>query len=251
MSYRFLIVTLLLIIASRTALAGNTERHRSLMDSPWPIAHRTLGKQANTPFPGPTEAATAQVQFRDDRIRFRDSLGTSPWLILSEQKYTDSPTARTVWGASLRYVFKFVVDGNRFERVDQFRLSGFPAVSWNLAGRADHKGGHILVPQPTGLRHWRQRRNPCYGRIPAILKFRDGSTTDSSIVCEDKIELVEDRIRRACPVNPNLKMGYSGSFLSLLPNGEIMTNVRFKKRRGRSSKHDQNFLLVINPETHL
>ena len=218
-----------------------------LMNSPWAQGHRTNGMTASSPYAGPVDAGATVVQLQDFRRDAGVNLGTSPWLILSEKKYTDRPDARTVWGSSLQYVYKYVVDGEDFAYVDRFKLDGVRSISWNILGVGDEDGGRFIVPQPQGLSVDEHKGTPCYGETPALLVFGDGDKTTSPLECRQKFELNEALLRERCEVPAGGRMGYSASAVAVLHTGEIVTKAEFHYGRLRNRKIN-SYMVVLDNE---
>lgn len=167
------------------AAAPDPSENLAAVDSPWTQGHRTPAVQASSPYTGPLGPAP-QVQvsrFADDAgIAF----GASPWHVLSSKRYSDDPNARTVWGSSLEYVYKYVVSGSELLFADSFRTNFLPTwIGWNIFGMA---GDRFIVPDPNG---YQVRPGVCNGNVPALLEFRDGDTSNSRIECVKKFEFTE------------------------------------------------------------
>ncbi|MEL6211369.1 MAG: hypothetical protein AAFR44_14575, partial [Pseudomonadota bacterium] len=117
----------LLVTAAAQAQSVNNPY---LIDSPWSQHHRTAGMQAATPYPGVRRADAAVQHVRFDQV-IGENLGVSPWLVLSDDRYTGHPGVRTLWGATLKGAFKLVIDDGEFELVDTVDLAGVHSMSWN------------------------------------------------------------------------------------------------------------------------
>lgn len=216
-----------------------------LMQSPWAQGHRTPGMQASTPYPGPMDAGRTLVQQSIFEKEIGQNLGTSPWLLLSEKKYPAHPNARTLWGSSLKGVFKYWVEGERFQLVDTFKLNGPLSLSWNIRGLHDAAGGRFVVPQPLGLRRGEDPKSPCAGTKDALLVFRDGRTPDSPIRCEKKLEFDEVKLRGLCGAPAGWKMAYSSTAVEVLQTGDLLTQVVFRPRaRLRGTK--KSYLAIVD-----
>lgn len=233
------------LIALLVPLAATAEpvRNDSLLRSPWPHPHRTAGRQASTPLAGPTDASQTETQLRVFERDIGTDFGASPFIVLSEKKYRDRPQARTVWGATLSHAYKYVIDGDEFRYVDSFPLAGFPSISWNLFGLRNSQGGHIVVPQPFGLRKPRYRNTACFGRKPALIVLQDGPTTESKIECVKKFELDNRQLRAMCRPPAGWKLSLNTGVLnSIAATGEIVTVAEYQRR---GLRRDKRFYAVI------
>ena len=166
------IVIAVAILLWPAALTGQTHpvdgapRNGFLVDSPWPSSHAGPAQQAAVALPGP-RSAEPRVQLRYFEDDAGEAFGTSPWHVLSGQRYTNSSTARTLWGATLTHAYKYEIDGDTFRFVNSFELNSLPVwIGWNLFGLAD---GRIIIPHPSGLRLRQYRGEPSYGRQPSLL----------------------------------------------------------------------------------
>jgi hypothetical protein len=211
-----------------TAHAG-APVNRYLAQSPWAISHGGPAQQASSSTAGPMTADQVEVQKRlfinDAGIEF----GTSPFHVLSSRKYLSRPAARTIWGASLTHVYKYVIDGETFSYGGMLPLTKFVSIGWNLFALKGADGDRIVVPQPRGLRHAHHRDGPCFGTTPSLIVLEDGPDPASPIRCTKKLELAEDVIRPLCAVPRGWRYGYSGVFNNVAYSGEIATLVTFVK----------------------
>lgn len=216
------------------------------VNSPWPGFHAGPARQASSLFPGPSDTTLYSYvhYFADDTPDGRD-LGTSPWHILSEKRYKDDTDSRTLWGTSLQYLYKYKVTRTRgLEYVHSYRmipdiLPATPYIPWNFVGLAD---GRIVVPLPNGLR---RLSDPCYGRDPALLVFRDDDDAiDSDIQCVHKYEFTSSRLQEACGFSTYTEFS-SFTFQAVLFSGDIVVKVIHKPLlSGRS----EMWLLVVDNE---
>jgi hypothetical protein len=200
-----------------------------LAQSPWPISHGGPPQQASTNTLGPVQADRVEVQRRSFKSDAGIAFGTSPFHVLSSHKYPSRPTTRTIWGASLTHVYKYVIDGETFTFGGMLPLTRFVSIGWNLFALKGSNGDRIIVPQPRGLRHASHRDSPCYGTSPSLIVLEDGADPTSPIRCTQKLELAEDVIRPMCAVPSGWRYGYSGVFNNVAYSGEIATIVVFVK----------------------
>ncbi|MEM9057161.1 MAG: hypothetical protein AAGD86_06770 [Pseudomonadota bacterium] len=222
------------ITCAQTHPVGDAPQNAALIASPWPTYHAGPARQASIALPGPT-AATPHVDLR----RFEDdagvAFGTSPWHILSARRYADAPQARAIWGVSLKYVYKYVIDGDHFAYVDHQKLNDLPFfIGWNFFGLAD---GRIVVPNPSGLRTRAQRRSVCAGREPALLVFNDGATRDSGIECRSKFEFTAERLEAACGFRRTVT-GTTPVAVNVTYSGHIAVQLRRETGRFGSKRRD-------------
>jgi len=215
-----------------------------LVDSPSALGHFSLDRRAAVTHAGPTSEDVV-VQTRDFEQVTGEQVGTSPWHVLSAKRYA-SPRARTVWGASLEYAYKFVIDGDDFTFASIFEIAGFPtSITWNIMGRAD---GSVIVPDPDGFRAGPDG-NPCEGTLPALLVFRDDmeGTGDpmSPIECVGKFEFEPGPLRELCaaPAGSIMSRGPTGASMAAAYTGEVVTTVVF------SSGGEQSTYMLVLDET--
>lgn len=101
-------------------------RNPALADSTWPIFHQSPYAQASGPFAAPDGTGPVRVQRLDNPER-----GTSPWTVLAEP-YSDGSQA--AFGTVQTGVIKWLIDGERFERVSYVPLPrGRFDFDWNIA----------------------------------------------------------------------------------------------------------------------
>ena len=180
-----------------STLAAEPPSNPKTADSPWPQFHRGPSAQASTPLTGP-RTTDPVVQIRTFLADADRQFGTSPWHALSGKGYVDDPNARTLWGSSLEYLYKYVISGEEFVYADFYRTNYLPlSITWNFFIL---EGDRVIMPNPGGLL---TTLGPCRSDVTSILEFRDGETTDSPIECVKKFELTTERITAACgPVVP-------------------------------------------------
>lgn len=215
-----------------------------LVESPWPTHHGGSAKQSSTQLPGPT-SSDPNVQLRyfvDDIGR---EIGTSPFHVLSTQKYPARRNARTIWGATLTDVYKYVIDGESFDFADSYKINALPFwIGWNLIGL---EGNRIVVPNPSGLRLRRHRDGPCYGKTPSLLVFTDGNTPDSPIQCIKKFEFSEDIIEAACGWR-NPVIGSTAVINAVTFTGEVAVSLvrEIPEVKVNGKKLKQSWLAILN-----
>ena len=222
--------------------------------SAWPGTHRNPAKQASTTIPGPVGSVDVQVRYLKEDSG--DALGASPLLVLTEKDYVDAPNAEIVWGATLTGVYKYVVDGDRFEYLDHFHTSQLPLqLSRNLFTLSE--GNRLVAPMPRGMRTRDARRAGCSGSTPAIAAFTDGNTLDSPIKCETVFEYTPERLQAACGFEDPVPYS-AGNLTAVLYNGDIatvMAHDRIKQPRpkelgrapsGKIQGRDSYLLIVDN-----
>lgn len=212
---------------------------RWLADSPSSMGHFSPARQASTDLAGPQH--DVDVQVRDLMETTGAQIGTSPWHVLSEERY-GADGLRTVWGAGLRFAYKFVVDGETFEFADSFELNARPtSITWNLVALHD---GRVLVPDPDG-HSVGPRGGPCRTSGPAILELRDGDDPYSPIECVSAFELRTDDLRDACGTGrfARLPTGATGTSLVTTATGQIVTVARF-----REAGLDSTYLVALDHE---
>ncbi len=215
--HSFKLIFLIICLVASPSFAEPV-KNSFLIDSPWSQSHRTPGMQASTPYEGIVTDSPVSVQLRDFKDRIDKNLGVSPWLVLSSQKYSDRPKARSVWGASLKGAYKFLVDGETFEYVDHIDLAGFQSISWNLVGIRGSEGERIIVPQPRVLGGGK------------FLVLKDDYTSDSRIQKIKEFNLDEEVLIKFCKPPERWKLGYSGTSIIPLPTGQLAFTLRFKAR---------------------
>ncbi len=227
--------------------AGNAPVNHAIMSSPWPTYHAGPARQASTSLAGPRgRAPSVDVSY------FREAagieFGTSPWHILSDHRYTNSPTARTIWGVSLKYLYKYEIDGPVFRYVDSFKLNDLPFfIGWNFFALRD---GRIVVPNPSGLRVRQHRDGPCAGRTPSLLTFRDGATSDSAIECIAKFEFTPERIQGACGFRSTV-VGTTAVGVDVLFSGDIAAQLQTDVGRLGSRRRETWVAILDNDLTRI
>ena len=222
------------------SLASSDALQTSLMESPWPRSHRTPGQQAATPLLGPRGSSVEVRYFTED---IGTAVGTSPWHVLSSRKYAARPDARTLWGATLTHVYKYVLDGDLFSHADTFQINQAPlSVGWNLFRLP---GDRIVVPNTTGLRMAQYRDQLCYGKDPSLLVFQDGSGPGSPIRCVHKFEFTKARLEAACGFRKRL-FGRTGIFTGELASGHVAVST-VEKGTDRTGGEDVTHLMVLDP----
>ena len=232
---------------AQTHPAGDAIANDALVSSPWPTYHGGVARQASTALGGPRTAEPG-VQVSYFREAAGTAFGTSPWHILSDQVYSNSPTARTVWGASLKYLYKYEIDGEIFRYVDSFKLNDLPLfIGWNFFALRD---GRIVVPNPSGLRVRQHRRSPCAGRHASLLVFRDGTTSGSPIACEHKFEFTPSVIESACGFR-RTTMGTTAVGVDVLLDGDIAARLRRETGRGRNKTRETWEAILDNAMTRI
>ncbi|MEO0365885.1 MAG: hypothetical protein AAF265_10365 [Pseudomonadota bacterium] len=219
----------------------------ALIDSPWPTYHAGPARQASTQLRGP-DAVQVSSTFRYFEQDAGERFGTSPWHILSAQKYSDSRTARAVWGVSLKYLYKYVIDGDRFEYVDHTKLNNLPFfIGWNFFGLSD---GRIVVPNPSGLRVREHRKSVCAGKHPSLLVYRDGSTSNSSIECQQKFEFSPTVLDNACGFRRTV-IGTTPVAVNVTYSGEIAVQLRREVGRFRNERRETWMAILDNALTRI
>ncbi|MEM9528065.1 MAG: hypothetical protein AAGA31_15735, partial [Bacteroidota bacterium] len=159
--------------------------------SPLGVPHFSPARQASTAIKGPT-SSNCLVQARDFEQSLGKDVGTSPWHMVSANRYPSSQ-AVTIWGASLTDAYRFLVDGNRFEALDLFPINYFPtSITWNLFSTDD---GRVIVPDASGYRingKGMKSTNPSW----LILQDGNGDPTRSEMRLTDIIEFEPAALRR-------------------------------------------------------
>ncbi|MEM6706929.1 MAG: hypothetical protein AAF690_29755 [Acidobacteriota bacterium] len=249
MKFFSLVATCCLLTGSleaQTGPVGDAPTNPALAASAWPNYHGGPARQASSDLPGPTITGNAQLRFFSDDPGF--NLGTSPWHNVSDRTYTDSSSARTIWGSSLTHVYKFVADGDRFAYVDSWRVHDIPAfIAWNFAMLP---GGRVLVPAPNGMQSRQERGRPSFRRCTstrngrtflgdsaALFVFSDGAESGSKITCEKRFEIRRDHLRQACglsarPSQDQIVFGGTAVGTDVLYNGDIAIRVRVNETIG-------------------
>lgn len=245
--FRLLAFVSLVWLAGICAAPSRADTNPALIDSPWPTYHAGPLRQASTPLPGPR-----QSEPQADISAFKDAagieFGTSPWHILSAQRYDDAPEARAVWGVSLKYLYKYVVDGDRFAHIDSFKLNDLPFfIGWNFFGLSD---GRIVVPNPSGLRTREHRKSVCAGKHPALLVFDDGTDSGSGIRCVGKFEFTPDRIENACGFRRTV-IGTTTVAVNVTFSGHIAVQLRRETGRFRNKRRETWMAIVDNALTRI
>lgn len=235
------------LLSAQTHPVDGASTNLALILSPWPTYHAGPARQASTVLPGPSQANASA-----DTSRFAEvagvPFGTSPWHILSAQRYDDAPEARAVWGVSLKYLYKYVVDGERFAYVDHFKLNDLPFfIGWNFFGLAD---GRIVVPNPSGLRTREHRGSACAGRHPSLLAFGDGGESGSGIRCLAKFEFTPDRIENACGFRRTV-FGTTTVAVNVTFSGHIAVQLRREEGRFRNKRRETWMAMVDNDLTRI
>lgn len=225
-------------LSSQTHLAADAPRNDQLVESPWPSSHGGPSQQASTALPGP-RSPEPDVQLRFFEEDIGDAIGTSPFHVLSARQYSNSDIARTIWGASLTHAYKYEIDGESFRFVDSFELNAMQVwIGWNLFGLDD---GRIIIPNPSGLRLRQYRGQPCYGREPSLLVFRDGETSGSPMECIQKFEFSRDVVEEACGFR-RLGIGSTAVLTGVTYTGEIAVTLVHRTRRGP----DEAWLAILD-----
>ncbi|MEO1399830.1 MAG: hypothetical protein AAFV72_01090 [Cyanobacteria bacterium J06635_1] len=218
-----------------------------LIQSSWTSSHGGPAQQASTSLPGP-QSPQPRVQIRDFGEDAGKDIGTSPWHVLSERKYTNSSTARTIWGASLTDAYKYEIDGDTFRFVDSFELNVLPVwIGWNLFGLED---GRVIVPNPSGLRLGKYRGEACYGRHASLLVFKDGETSGSPIECVHKFEFSPAVVEESCGFR-RLGLGATGVLTGVTYTGEIAVTMVREVGRGWGKRKESWLAVIDNDLTHI
>ncbi len=209
--------------------------NEAIVDSPWPTWHGNTFRQASTDLPGP-RSVRPDVQISSFEADAEGEMGTSPWHILSDRRYANSRTARTLWGVSLQYVYKYEVDGDRFRFVDREKINALPiSIGWNFHVLAD---GRVLVPNTNGMRLGSNRE--CRGRHPSFLIYRDGATSDSQLSCVGKFEFSPTVVEQACGFR-DVNALSTPIFSDVLHDGSIAARV-VRRARGET----ETYIAVID-----
>ena len=227
--------------------ANGAEVNESMPNSPWPTYHGGPYRQSSTMLNGPVsqQPDVALSYFEEDA---GEALGTSPWHILSETKYTNSETARTLWGVSLKYLYKYEVDGDNFRYIDHFQLNQLPFfIGWNFFSLSD---GRVVVPNPNGLRLRGDRYRKCRGRHPSLLIFRDGNTSGSPIECTGKFEFSPRVLKKSCGFRKGI-YGTTAVWSNVLYSGEVAIGIRRSEGRGRNKKRENWVAILDNDLTYI
>jgi len=234
-------------VLAQTDPADGAIVNETLMNSPWPTYHGGVARQASTELSGPRKSEP-QVDVSYFRETAGIAFGTSPWHILSDRGYDNSEQARTIWGASLKYLYKYEIDGERFRFVDSFKLNDLPFfIGWNFFALKD---GRIVVPNPSGLRVRAHRKSVCAGRHPSLLVFRDGTTSDSAIQCVHKFEFTPSVVESACGFR-RMTPGTAAVGVDVLLDGDIAARLRRETGRGRSKNRETWVAILDNAMTHI
>lgn len=230
----FLLLACMLVspATAQTNPAFGAPVNPSIVQSPWPTYHGGPARQASTSLPGPV-SRTQQVEVRYFERDAGAPFGTSPWHIISDRRYSNSPTARSLWGVSLQYVYKYEIDGDVFRYVDSFKLHDLPLfIGWNFFAFSD---GRFVVPTPNGLRTPDARGGPCAGNAPALLTFRDGPNSNSPIACVAKFEFTAERVQQACGFRRTI-FGTTGVFSDPLFRAKSPSSCGAQERAKRTSR---------------
>lgn len=208
--------------------------------SPVAVPHFSPARQGSTTIKGPT-SNNCLVQVRDFEGTLGKNVGTSPWHMVSANRYA-SPTAVTVWGASLTDAYRFLVDEDRFEALDLFPLNYFPSsITWNLFSTDD---GRVVVPDASGYRIMGQ---PMRSTDPSWLILRDGNgdPSRSRMQLTDIIEFDPRELRRL--VRPPLGARFAKATAAggSVPTytGEIATTISYLQGEERLT-----YLIVVDLE---
>ena len=182
-----------LLALSATTSASAQSMAPQFVNSPWPTYHQGPWRQASTPLAGPS---TGQPKVQVSRFKHEagEEFGTSPWHYLSDTRYSNSRTARTIWGVSLKYIYKYELDGETFRLADSHQINRTSlSIGWNFMALAD---GRVVVPSPLGMRMgpWKQ----CRTREPSLLTFEDGATSGSPIRCIGAFQFTPQVLQAAC-----------------------------------------------------
>lgn|GEM_PF-2432137 len=225
--------------AERASLEDELPRPDAVAGTESAMGHFHIGRQASSYRRGP-QGEGLLVQPREFENVAGEDFGASPWHVVSTRRYS-SPTARTVWGASLQWVYKFAVDGDTFEFAGKFRLNeGFTSITWNLIGLDD---GRVVVPDPDG---YRAGDGDCGGTEPAFLVLRDDTDGAgdpmSAIECEKKLEFEPAALRELCDASGFMVRGPTGTGSLILFEGELASTVVFQDQGVR-----RHYLIVADP----
>lgn len=229
-------------------------RNPFLLDSPWPSWHRTSGAQSSTNISGPTDSVNSIVQKANYKKTGKKDFGVSPFLVISEAKYTDAPNARTVWGAGTKYLYKYSIDGKNFKFASSFKLTSFPSISWNLQGNKGSRGGQIIVPEPRGLRSSVHKNSVCFGKEPALLVMQDGTKINSPIRCVRKFEFKDSLLKDACSIPKKWKLsrfGKTASFFTTLQSGDVAVKISYSSPNFFNKKSKQYVAILDKDLTKL
>lgn len=196
----------------------------NFQQSPLGLPHYGPARQASTPTSGPV-SNNVDVQIRNFQETLGKDVGTSPWHMVSPQRYSNS-TAVTIWGATLTDAYRFLVDGERFEALDRFPINYFPSsIPWNLFSMDD---GRVVVPDASGYRiagKGKRSNNPSW----LILKDGNGNPARSKIRLTDLLEFKEQELRQLVQPPAGSKFANLTAANGSVPtySGEIATTISF------------------------
>lgn len=217
-----------------------------LADSPWPMAHQGPAQQASSALPGPEngDVVVQLVDFEDDAGIERPYAQTSPFLILSDRRYSDAPEGRTVWAASLTDVYKYALVDGVARYVDHQPIRSNPfSILWNLLTL---DGGRVVVPSPLGSDLVDE---PCRTEEPAFFVFADGEEIDSPMRCVHRLTAGPEQVAPCRgpdgqPIGP-VGGGYSVTSANVLFSGEVITYFRLPTGPGGQL---ERYLAVAEPD---
>ncbi|MEO0393026.1 MAG: hypothetical protein AAF213_07250 [Pseudomonadota bacterium] len=237
-------LTLPLLAKAQSHATVDTVINQALIASPWPTYRGTVSRDSSTPLRGPTHREpNVQISYFADATGTK--LGRAPGHVLSDNRYDDGPRARTIWGASQNFLYKYQINGHRFAYADSFRLNDLEFIGdTDLLALAD---GRIITPSPNGLRVAEHQGADCAGRFPSLLVFRDGATVDSPIACVAKFEFSPTVLEDACGFD-SLMPSTRNLMVDTLLDGHVAVRLRRNRVDHGLREGFETWVAILNNE---
>ncbi|MEO1336189.1 MAG: hypothetical protein AAFV29_11125, partial [Myxococcota bacterium] len=134
----------------------------------------------------------------------------------------------------LRYAYKFVTDGARFEFADAFTLNDrVSSIPWNMVALAD---GRVVFPDIDGFDAV-AADDPCRTEGPSLVALRDRDDDPMSpMACVGALSIDSATVRTMCGVDPSAQfVPGSGSALVATYSGALVTVVELEAAGIRAS----------------